>query len=155
LLAADATTEDGTPLATNIVKDVDGDGRYTPVDQNDVVSRPQEGDDPAAWHEADALDLPAGKYLIEVHVPEPHDQPVPFDLRTWNVDDPQPDDPAPAPGLVLDGDGQEGPAAPHSFMLKYNGVTGDEPLRGVVDWQGSTAANRLGETVVRVRLAGD
>jgi subtilisin family serine protease len=155
LLAADATTKDGTPLATNIYKDVDGDGRYTPVDQNALVSRQQEGDDPTRWHEADALDLPAGKYLVEVHVPEPHDQPVPFDLRTWRVDDPQPDDPAPAPGLVLDGDGQERPAAPHAFTLRYGGVTGDEPLRGVVDWQGSTAANRLGETVVRLQPADD
>ncbi|WCB91477.1 protease [Baekduia alba] len=154
LLAADAATKDGTPLATNIYDDVDGDGYYTPVDQNALVSRSQSGDDPAQWHEADALDLPAGKYLIEVHVPEPHDQPVPFDLRAWQVDDPKPDDPSPAPGLVVDGDGQESPAAPHVFTLRFNGVSGDEDLRGLVDWQGSTADRHLGATVVRLRPAG-
>jgi hypothetical protein len=149
LLAAQATATDGTALAAGIYRDVDGDGRYTVTDQNDRVS--PTSPDPAEWNEADATRLPAGKYLVSVWVPEPHDASVPFDLRTWTVDDPQPDDPQPAPGLVADGDvDRVWPAAPHSFPLRWSGVTGSEPLRGLVEWNGAGDGNVLDTSVVRL-----
>jgi hypothetical protein len=43
--------------------------------------------------EADALRLPEGSYLVQVNAIEPYDTSIEFDLRTWLVDDPQPDDP--------------------------------------------------------------
>jgi subtilisin family serine protease len=149
LLAAKATATDGTALAAGIYRDVDGDGRYTVTDQNDRLS--PTSPDPAEWNEADATRLPAGKYLVSVWVPEPHDASVPFDLRTWTVDDPQPDDPRPAPGLVAGGDvDRVWPAAPHSFPLRWNGVTGTESLRGLVEWDGAGDGNVLDTSVVRL-----
>ena len=149
LLAAKATAADGSQLAAGIYRDVDGDGRYTPTDQNDEVSIVSQ--DPSQWDEADAPRLPAGKYLIEVWVPEPRETPVAFDLRTWTVDDPKPDDPEPVPGVVVGGDVDAiWPAAKHDFALQWGGVSGTEPLRGAVDWQGADAGNSLATSVVRV-----
>jgi hypothetical protein len=149
LLAAKATAPDGTPLAAGIYRDVDGDGCYTPTDQNDEVSITSP--DPSEWSEADAPKLPAGKYLIEVWVPEPHDGAVTFDLRTWTVDDPKPDDPEPAPGLAVGGDVDAiWPATKHDFTLSWNGVTGSESLRGLVEWQGAGDGNDLADSVVRL-----
>jgi hypothetical protein len=42
------------------------------------------------------------------------------------------------------------PAVPHSFALRWNGVTGSEPLRGLVEWDGAGDANVLDTSVVRV-----
>jgi hypothetical protein len=40
---------------------------------------------------------------VQVRATEPHEQTVTFDLRTWTVDDLQPDDPQPAPGAPATG----------------------------------------------------
>jgi len=136
-------------MATNVYRDVDGDGRFTPTDQGDQVSIQHQY--PGPQDEADAPRLPAGKYLVQVNVPEPHDRTVTFDLRTWTVDDPKPDDPQPAPGLVADGD-VDGvwPAAEHAFPMRWNGAAGDESLRGLVEWQGAGDGNVLARSVVRL-----
>jgi subtilisin family serine protease len=151
LLAAKVTAHDAAAprLLTRIYRDVDGDGRWTPVDQNDEVSLP------VAWEgpldEADAVRLPAGKYLVQVNAVEPYGSAIPFDLRTWQVDDPRPDDPAPAPGIVVDGDVDAvSPAREHTFHLRVSGVGGSEPLRGLVEWNGSGDRNVLARSVVRV-----
>jgi subtilisin family serine protease len=104
MLAARVTSHDAAAprLLTRIYRDVDGDGRWTPIDQNDDVSLPVDFDGPL--DEADAVRLPAGRYLVQVNAIEPYEQSIEFDLRTWRVDDPASDDPQPAPGLVADGD---------------------------------------------------
>jgi hypothetical protein len=104
-------------------------------------------------HEADAFDLPAGKYLIWI-VAEPHEPTITFDLRTWAVDDPKPDDPEPAPGLVADGDLFAFEAIDHDFPLSWHAVTGSEPLRGLVAGQGNGEGNVLARSIVRLTPAG-
>jgi hypothetical protein len=42
------------------------------------------------------------------------------------------------------------PAAKRSFTLSWNGVGGDESLRGIVEWQGAGDGNVLADSVVRV-----
>jgi len=158
LLAAKVTARDPAAprLLTRIYRDVDGDGRFAPVDQNDEVSRPVVWDGPL--DEADAIRLPAGKYLVQVQAVEPHDTSIAFDLRTWQVDDPRPDDPAPAPGLVATGDTDRlWPAQEHTFDVRFDGVEGTESLRGLLEWNGTddgdANANVLARSVVRVTPA--
>jgi subtilisin family serine protease len=151
LFAAKVTSHDEAAprLLTRIYRDVDGDGRWTPIDQGDDVSLPQDFE--GAIDEADAARLPAGKYLVQVNAIDPHDSPIPFDLRTWQVDDPQPDDPQPAPGIVAGGDVDfVSPLQERTFDLRYSGVTGSESLRGLVEWNGAGDANVLARSVVRV-----
>ena len=84
------------------------------------------------------------------------DEPPRFDLRTWLVADPRPDDPAPSPGLVVEGDLQSAfPAEPRPFVLGWSGVGGEEPLRGLVTWhEGRGGGEPLATTTVEVRPAG-
>jgi hypothetical protein len=42
------------------------------------------------------------------------------------------------------------PAVPHSFPLRWNGVTGSESLRGLVEWDGAGDGNVLATSVVRL-----
>ena len=102
--------------------------------------------------------MPAGDYLVGIFGPfgEPA---VRFDLRTWTVRDPEPDDPDPAPGVVaggdpLDSEPQDTKELP--LKLRWNGVDGEEPLRGIVDWRaGETPAGEpLGASLVEVTPAG-
>jgi subtilisin family serine protease len=151
MLAAKVTSHDAAAprLLTRIYRDVDGDGRWTPVDQNDDVSLPVPFDGPI--EEADAIRLPAGKYLVQVNAVDVHAQPIAFDLRTWQVDDPAPDDPQPAPGLVADGDVDFlSPAQEHAFDVRFNGVGGTESLRGLIEWDGAGDGNVLARSIVRV-----
>jgi hypothetical protein len=152
LLAVQATALDGPGLAVNIYRDVDRDGRWTPVDYSGQVEldRPY----PGPQNEADAPRLAPGPYLVQINAIEPYDKTVTFDLRTWNVDDPTPDDPQPAPGIVLDGDGDNLPGDSHEFDLRWNGVSGTEPLRGIVEWLGDGEDNVLARSVVRVSGQG-
>jgi subtilisin family serine protease len=155
LVAAKVTAHDAAAprLLTRIYRDVDGDGRWTPVDQNDEVSLPVNFD--GEIDEADAVRLPAGRYLVQINATEPYASPIPFDLRTWQVDDPRPDDPAPAPGLVADGDVDAvSPAQEHTFHVRVSGVGGSEPLRGLVEWNGAGDRNVLARSVVRVMPEG-
>jgi subtilisin family serine protease len=155
LLAAQVTAHDAAAprLLTRIYRDVDGDGRWTPVDQNDEVSLPTDWEGPI--DEADAVRLPAGKYLVQINAVEPYASSIAFDLRTWRVDDPRPDDPAPAPGLVVDGDVDAvSPTRQHTFHVRVSGVGGSEPLRGLVEWNGAGGGNVLARSVVRVAPAG-
>ena len=154
LLAAKVTAHDAAAprLLTRIYRDVDGDGRWTPIDQNDDVSLPVDWEGPL--DEADAVRLPAGKYLAQITAIEPYASSIAFDLRTWQVDDPRPDDPAPVPGLVVDGDVDAvSPAREHTFHVRVNGVGGGEPLRGLVEWNGAGDRNVLARSVVRVTPA--
>jgi hypothetical protein len=151
MLAARVTSHDaGAPrLLTRIYRDVDGDGRWTPIDQTDDVSLPVDFDGPL--DEADAVRLPAGRYLVQVNAIEPYEQSIEFDLRTWRVDDPAPDDPQPAPGLVADGDVDFlSPAPPHAFGVRFDGVGGTESLRGMIEWDGAGDGNVLARSIVRV-----
>lgn len=151
MLAAKATSHDAAapPLLTRIYRDVDGDGRWTPVDQGDDVSLPPDFSGPV--DEADAVRLPAGRYLVQVNATDSYDKAIAFDLRTWQVDDPQPDDPQPAPGIVADGDVDGvSPAEEHTFSVRYNGVSGSESLRGLIEWDGAGDGNVLARSIVRV-----
>jgi hypothetical protein len=151
MLAAKTTSHDpaAPKLLTRIFRDVDGDGRWTPIDQNDEVSLPQDFDGPV--DEADAIRLAAGKYLVQINAIEPYPKSIGFDLRTWVVDDPAPDDPQPAPGLVVDGDVDFlAPAQEHAFDVRFNGIEGTEPLRGLIEWDGAGDGNVLARSVVRV-----
>jgi subtilisin family serine protease len=152
LLAVDVSAPEQDEMHTRIYRDVDGDGRWTPVDYGAQVS-PEPTDGSLPPHEADAFDLPAGKYLVWV-VAEPHDGTITFDMRTWVVDDPKPDDPQPAPGLVAGGDVSTFSPVKHDFPISWNGVTGSEPLRGVVEWRGHTDDDVLARSVVRLTPAG-
>jgi hypothetical protein len=151
MLAAKVTSHDAAAprLLTRIYRDVDGDGRWTPVDQGDEVGLPADFDGPV--DEADAVRLPAGRYLVQIIATEPYGASIPFDLRTWQVDDPRPDDPAPGPGLVVAGDVDAvSPARQHTFHVRVSGVGGSEPLRGLIEWNGAGEGNVLGRSIVRV-----
>ncbi len=101
--------------------------------------------------EADALRLPAGSYLVQVNAIEPYDTSIEFDLRTWLVDDPRPDDPQPRPGLVAGGDVDVlAPAQEHAFDVRFSGVGGTESLRGLIEWDGAREGNVLARSIVRV-----
>jgi subtilisin family serine protease len=151
LLAVDVEAPEKAEVQTRIYRDVDGDGRWTPVDYGDQVS-PEPDFEHFPQHEADATDLPAGKYVIWI-VAEPHDGTITFDLRTWTVDDPKPDDPEPAPGLVAGGDVSAFSPVKHDFPLSWSGVTGSEPLRGVVEWRGHDDGTVLARSIVRLTPA--
>ncbi|MDX6678738.1 MAG: hypothetical protein QOE31_2790, partial [Solirubrobacteraceae bacterium] len=152
LLAAKATSHDAAAprLLTRVYRDVDLDGRWSPVDYGGEVSLRHDWSGPPV-DEADAVRVPAGRYLVQVNVTDIYDQSVPFDLRIWQVDDAAPDDPQPAPGLVVDGDvNSVSPAREQTFSLRYSGAGGSESLRGMIEWAGAGDANVLARSIVRV-----
>jgi hypothetical protein len=127
-----------------IVRDLDGDGRADETEP-DVGERVQEGN----FLRSDAIEPEPGKYVIFVRI-DALDQPITVRTSTWLVDDPHPDDPEPAPGLVAGGDPfQVYPGDKRTVHLSWNGVDGDQPLRGVVAWRGSGDAE-LATSVVDV-----
>jgi hypothetical protein len=149
---AQAAAAGGEPLSVGIYRDGDGNGVISQEDEfinAAIAGLPN--------HEAAALELPAGDYLIGVF--GPFDAPaVRFDLRTWTVHDPKPDDPDPAPGLVaagdpLDSEPQDTTELP--LKLRWNGADGEEPLRGIVDWRaGETPSGEpLGASLVEITPA--
>ncbi len=112
-------------------RDADGDGRLSAGDVPAAPWSPDPADERAA--------LPrAGRHFVNVVAFG--EQPPRFDLRTWLVADPRPDDPSPAPGLWVDLDPQAAfPAQPRAFALRWSGAGGGEPLRGVVTWHEGAA----------------
>ena len=152
-LIAQAKAAGGEPLSVGLYRDGDANGVISQEDEfinAALAGLPNE--------EAVTLDVPAGDYLVGVFGPfgEPA---VRFDLRTWTVRDPEPDDPDPAPGVVaggdpLDSEPQDTKELP--LKLRFNGVDGEEPLRGIVDWHaGETPAGEpLGASLVEVAPAG-
>jgi hypothetical protein len=114
------------PVFVDLWRDADGDGVRSAGDEPAGPFNPTPDD------ERVALPQP-GRYFVNVIGLAA--EPPRFDLRTWLVADPQPDDPRPAPGLTLEGDPQAAfPAQPRPFLLRWTGATGGEPLRGVVTW---------------------
>jgi subtilisin family serine protease len=132
----------------SLVRDVDGDGRYTPLDP--IVGEPGPGDD---FSRADLVAPEPGKYLVRVSGFS--EQPFRAATSVWLVNDPRPDDPEPAPGLVAAGDPfNVYPGAERTLSLRWNGVDGDAPLRGVVVWhEGQQPGPVLGRSIVEVRPA--
>ena len=151
-LLAKATAAGGEPLSVGIYRDGDGNGVLSQEDELINAAMPGLPSDESA-----AFDVPAGDYLIGVF--GPFDAPaVRFDLRTWAVHDPKPDDPDPAPGLVaagdpLDSEPQDTKELP--LKLRWNGADGEEPLRGIVDWRaGETPSGEpLGASLVEITPA--
>ena len=149
---AKATAAGGEPLSVGIYRDGDGNGVLSQEDELINAAMPGLPSDESA-----AFDVPAGDYLIGVF--GPFDAPaVRFDLRTWAVHDPKPDDPDPAPGLVaagdpLDSEPQDTKELP--LKLRWNGADGEEPLRGIVDWRaGETPSGEpLGASLVEITPA--
>ncbi len=127
-----------------IYRDGDHDGRFSVADED--VGTFSDGDP----GRSDVVRPPAGDYIVRVGGISP--APFDIDLSTWLVTDPQPDDPAPAPGLVVDGDASVWPAGQHTFTARWNGVSGDQPLRGVIAWVDGD--HPLADTVVQVAPPG-
>jgi hypothetical protein len=91
----------------------------------------------------------AGDYIVDVIGISP--EPFRLDLSTRLVQDPKANDPTPAPDIAVEGDTTQWPAAKHTFNVRWNGVTGPEPLRGVIAWVDDAdpqREHRLGTTVV-------
>jgi subtilisin family serine protease len=134
----------------SVFRDVDRDGLINTF-YDEFVGR-FDREDP--WGTEQLRPVP-GDYLIQVSGSA--DAPFAFDLRTWLVADPRPDDPAPAPGLVVAGDPQFAfPASEQPFELRWSGVDGTEELRGVVAWRNPNApaeAADLATTIVEVAPA--
>lgn len=126
---------------------MDEDGRLSASDE--IVTRSATPDPTSI------VDPEPGKYLIWFQsLSLPDGGHVRFDLRTWLVRDAEPDDPDPAPGLVLDGDPQHAyPATERPFQLRWSGVSGSEPLRGLVTWYDGD--RRLANSIVEIDSAGD
>ncbi len=148
LSARVAPATPGEPVFVDLWRDADGDGILSAGDEPVGLSSPTPDDE--------RVELPAaGRHFVNVTAIGA--QPVRFDLRTWLVADPRPDDQQPAPGLVVEGDPQAAfPAEARPFGLRWSGVTGDEELRGVVTWHEGPAAGRddvLAATTVEVTPA--
>ncbi len=117
-------------------RDSDGDGRFGPLDE--TVNHSNHENNP---RDDAALPEP-GRYFV--HLAADSEAPVRFDLRTWTVRDPAPDE-----GFVLDGDPQQAfPAAERTFRLRWDEAALTEPLRGVVVWK--DGERTLGTSVVDV-----
>ena len=133
-------------------RDLDGNGVVDPADP------PAEGVDfdRTDYTRVDVISPPPGTYVLSVSGSS--EVPVTFDLSTWTVADPQPDDPALGPGIVLGGDPQQAfPAAKRTFDLRWSGIGGTDELRGIVLWyDGDRAdpAKLLASSVVEVTPAG-
>jgi subtilisin family serine protease len=127
-----------------LYRDGDGNGKRSQEDEYLPPSVP--GLEPGEYAR---LDVPAGDYLVGAFS---RDTPVRFDLRTWLVDEPAPDDPE----LVAAGDPLDSaPAweAERTLKLRWSGAEDPEPLRGVVLWHAGptpSEGERLGASVVEV-----
>ena len=150
LYSAQLKVRDVEPEFLNLMlwQDSDEDGILDPTEQ------PAEGVDftRTDYKRVDVIQPPPGKYLLSAS--GAGDVAATFDLSSWSVADPRPDDPAPAPGIVLGGDPQRAfPAAERTFDLRYAGVGGSQPLRGIVLWydgERADPARLLGSSVVEV-----
>lgn len=130
-----------------LYRDLDEDGNIDPADP------PAEGVDfdRTDYRRVDVTPPPPGKYVLSVSGAS--DAPVTFDLESWTVADPRPDDPAPGPGIVLGGDPQQAfPAAKRTFDLRWSDVGGSDQLRGIVLW--SDGDRPLGSSIVEVTPTG-
>ncbi len=135
-----------------LFRDLDGDGT---VDPADPVAEGADLDR-TDFTRVDVISPPPGKYVLSVSGSS--DVPVTFDLSSWTVADPKPDDPAPGPGIVLGGDPQHAfPLAKSAFDLRWSGVGGSDELRGIVLWYDGDRADPakvLGSSVVEVTPGG-
>ena len=149
LYSAEVSAHDGIEFFNAMLyRDLDEDGVVDPTEPL------AEGVDLTRtdYTRVDVISPPAGRYLL--WATGASDTPVRFGLSSWTVTDPQPDDPAPGPGIVLGGDPQHAfPAAERPFDLHWSSVGGSQPLRGIVLWyDGDRAdpARLLGSSVVEV-----
>jgi subtilisin family serine protease len=148
-IIAQARTAGGEPVSVGLYRDGDSNGVISQEDEfinSAIAGLPN--------HEAVTFDAPAGDYLVGIFA-EPGTPAVRFDLRTWTVRDPQPDDPDPAPGVVAAGDPLDSEPEDTKQLplkLRWNGAEGEEPLRGIVDWRaGETPSGEpLGVSLVEV-----
>jgi Subtilase family/Fibronectin type-III domain/Peptidase inhibitor I9 len=137
-LAATRKVTDGDPFDDELLifRDTDGDGRFS---GGDLPVTPFEDQPPNGTSDDKAFPEP-GRYFVAYAADAAG--PIHLDAYVWLVHDAKPDDPDPAPGLVLAGDPQKafGAAAARDFELRWNGV-GTLPLRGLVAWYSGTAAD--------------
>src|SRR3954452_14801127 len=139
----------GRDLDLYVYRDANNDGTFDPSEQVGISAT-------ATATESVELPLPdAGKYLVAVVGFSIQPGGSTYDLTQWTVTDPQPDDPAPAPGLTVTGDPfTASPGATVPLTLNWSGVTAPGTYLGVATYhQGATptTANMKGLSIVELR----
>ncbi|HWT25961.1 MAG TPA: S8 family serine peptidase, partial [Solirubrobacteraceae bacterium] len=142
----------GTDLDLYLYRDPDADGDFTNAElvdfENDLDS-----------DENVLVPLPRpGEYVYAVLGFSTRDPVSTYDFTTWVVDDPQPDDPAPPPGLVVSGDPVATQAGePATFSVDWSGLTEPGTYLGLVTYHDSaepTRENVRGASLVRLQRTG-